>query len=89
MSSSWHKSSTHVGLSKTWRVETEQRGFLDWCYVSQPRVLKGLSHLPLASEACSHAQISAQILVCDVQQKVSVHLELLRSKIVRNVRHIA
>lgn len=33
--------------------------------------------MPLASEGCSHAQISAQILVCDVQQEVSIHLELL------------
>lgn len=44
-------------------------------------MLKGFYHLPLASEACSHAQISAQILVCDVQQEVSVHLELLHSNI--------
>lgn len=49
-------------------------------------VLQGLHNLPLASEACSHAQIGTQILVCDVQQEVSIHLELLHSK--GNVRHI-
>lgn len=47
----------------------------------------GFHHLPLASETCSHAKISAQILFCDVKQEVSIHLELLHSKVVRNVRH--
>lgn len=48
-------------------------------------VLQGLHHLPLSYEACSHAQVRAQILVCDVQQEVSIHLELLHSQIVQNI----
>lgn len=42
--------------------------------------LPWLLHLsPLPSESCRHAQISAQILVRDVQQEVPIHLQLLRS----------
>lgn len=41
-------------------------------------------HSPLPSESCRHAQISAQILVCDVQQEVSIHLQLLRSSKKKN-----
>lgn len=43
----------------------------------------GFCHLPFSSEARSHAQINAQIRVSDVQQQVSVHLQLLHNKAVR------
>lgn len=48
-------------------------------------VLQGLHHLPLSDEACSHSQIRAQILVCNVQQEVSIHLELLQNKTNENI----
>lgn len=55
------------------------RGHRCHIHQSQAYVWKGCYHLPLTSETCSHAQIGAQILVCDVQQEVSIHLELLHS----------
>lgn len=48
-------------------------------------LLQGLHYLPLSDEACSHSQVRAQILVCDVQQQVSIHLKLLQNKTVENI----
>lgn len=86
MWSNWRKSSAHASLSKTWMIrQIRGGGFFSRQINAGSNIIH---HLPLASKVGSHAQITAQIFICDVQKKVSIHLEFLRNNITKHIRPV-